>query len=125
MYVKILQDIKAGTWNNADMWWLSGDKAAVLGGEFGTPINPKFVDELKAKTVTTPDLGAINVYDLVMKRDEQMKAGRETFDPFLGPVKDNKGAVRIPEGTLATKDFVLGTDILWYPENVVGDVPQS
>ncbi len=33
--------------------------------------------------------------------------------------------MRIPEGTLATKDFVLGTDILWYPENVVGDVPQS
>ncbi len=24
MYVKILEDIKAGTWNNADMWWLVG-----------------------------------------------------------------------------------------------------
>ncbi len=125
MYVKILEDIKAGKWNNADMWWLSGDKAAVLGGEFGTPINPKFVDALKAKRVKTPDLGEISVYDLVMKRDEQMKAGRETFDPFLGPIKDNKGAVRIPEGTLASKEYVLGTDILWYPENVVGDVPTS
>jgi len=125
MYVKILEDIKAGKWNNADMWWLSGDKAAVLGGEFGVPINPKFVDALKAKTVKTADLGELSVYDLVMKRDEQMQAGRETFDPFLGPIKDNKGAVRIPEGTLATKEYVLGTDILWYPENVVGDVPTS
>jgi basic membrane protein A and related proteins len=107
------------------MWWLTGDKAAELGGEFGTPVNPKFVDALKAKTVKTADLGDMNVYDLVMKRYEQMKQGRETFDCFLGPVKDNKGAVRIPAGTLATKEFVLGTDILWYPENVLGDVPTS
>ncbi len=125
MYVKIFEDIKAGTWTNADMWWLTGDKAAELGGAFGVPVNPKFEGALKAKSVKTPDLGELTVYDLVMKRYEQMKQGRETFDCFVGPIKDNKGAVRIPEGTLASKDFVLGTDILWYPANVVGDVPSS
>ena len=27
---KSLEDIKAGKWTKDDMWWLSGDKAAVL-----------------------------------------------------------------------------------------------
>jgi basic membrane protein A len=126
MYVKILQDIKDGKWTNADMWWLTGDKAALLGGEFGVPVNPKFVNALKAKSVTTKDLGKLSVYDLVMKRYEQMQTGgRAAFDPFVGPIKDNKGKEQIPAGTLASKDFVLGTDILFYPDNVIGDVPKS
>jgi len=125
MYVKILQDIKDGKWTNADMWWLASDKAAQLGGEFGTPINPKFVDALKAKTVEDKALGKISVYDLVMKRYGEMQKGREGFDPFMGPIKDNKGAEKIPAGKTADKAYLLGTDILWYPENVVGDVPKS
>ena len=126
MYVKILQDIKDGKWTNADMWWLTSDKAAVLGGEFGVPINPKFVDALKAKSVTTKDLGKISVYDLVMKRYEQMQTGgRDAFDPFTGPIKDNKGVERIKAGGYASKELVLGTDMLWYPDNIVGDVPKA
>jgi hypothetical protein len=66
------------------------------------------------------------VYDLVMKRYEQMQTGgRAAFDPFVGPIKDNKGKEQIPAGTMASKDFVLGTDILFYPDNVIGDVPKS
>ncbi len=38
---------------------------------------------------------------------------------------ETKDPQRIPAGTLASKEYVLGTDILWYPENVVGDVPTS
>jgi basic membrane protein A and related proteins len=126
MYVKILQDLKDGKWSNADMWWLTADKAALLGGDFSMPINPKFVDALKAKSVATKDLGKLSVYDLVMKRYQQMQTGgRDAFDPFTGPVKDNKGVERIKAGGYASKDFVLGPDILWYPDNVIGDVPKS
>jgi basic membrane protein A len=126
MYVKILQDIKDGKWTNEDMWWMAKEKAAVLGADYSTPVNPKFVDALKAKTVGTPDLGTLNVYDLVMKRYEQMQTGgREAFDPFTGPIKDNKGKLRIAADTIGTKAELLGTDMLWYPDNTIGDVPKS
>ena len=75
MYVKILQDIYNGTWKNKDEWWLTGENAAILGGTFDNIINPKFVDDLKAVKVDTPDLGKLSVYDLVVKRYEQMKKG--------------------------------------------------
>ncbi len=123
MYVKILQDIRDGKWNNEDMWWLAKEKAAVLGGTFDAPINPKFVDALKAKKVKTPDLGELSVYDLVMKRYEAMQTGgRDAFDPFMGPISDNKGTVKIPAGRYGTKAELLSID--YYVDNIVGDVPR-
>ncbi len=122
MYVKILTDIKDGKWTNADLWWLAKEKAAILGGEIGVPVNPKFVDALKAKTVKTADLGELNVYDLVMKRYEQMQQGREAFDCFVGPIKDNKGNVKIAAGAMGSKEELLA--ITYVVDNIVGDVPQ-
>jgi simple sugar transport system substrate-binding protein len=122
MYEKILTDIYNGTWSNEDLWWLAKEEAALLGGSPDHAINPKFVDDLKAVSVSTPDLGTMNVYDLVMKRYEQMKQGRDVFDPFVGPIYDNKGKIRIAEGVQATKAELLSMD--YYAENVVGDVPK-
>jgi simple sugar transport system substrate-binding protein len=123
MYVKILQDIRDGKWTNEDMWWLAKEKAAVLGGTFDAPVNPKFVDALKAKKVKTPDLGELSVYDLVMKRYETMQTkGRDGFDPFMGPISDNKGTVKIPAGRYGTKAELLSID--YYVDNIVGDVPR-
>jgi simple sugar transport system substrate-binding protein len=122
MYEKILGDIYNGTWSNEDLWWLAKEKAALLGGSLDHPINPKFVDDLKAVSIDTPDLGTLSTYDLVMKRYEQMKQGREVFDPFVGPISDNKGVVRIPAGAMGTKGELLSID--YYVENVVGDVPK-
>ncbi len=122
MYEKILKDIHEGTWSNEDLWWLAKEGAAKLGGSFDAPINPKFVDDLKAVTVSTPDLGTMNAYDLVMKRYEQMKQGREGFDCFVGPIKDNKGNLKIKEGEMGSKEHLLSFD--YYVENVVGDIPR-
>ncbi len=123
MYVKILQDIKDGTWTNEDLWWMAKEKAAILGADHQTPVNPKFIPELKAKMITTPDLGQISAYDLCMKRLEQMQTGgREAFDPFMGPISDNKGNLKIPAGTLGTKAELLNID--YYVDNIVGDVPR-
>jgi basic membrane protein A and related proteins len=123
MYVKILQDIRDKKWTNEDMWWLTGDKAALLGGAFGEPINQKFVPALKGKKVKTPDLGTLSVYDLVMKRYEAMQKGRDAFDPFMGPIKDNKGAEKIPAGRYGTKGELLSID--YYVDNILGDVPRQ
>ncbi len=122
MYEKILKDIHDGTWKNIDEWWLVAEKAAILGGSFDEMINAKFVDALKAEKVDTPDLGNLSVYDLVMKRYAQMKKGPDTFDPYAGPIKDNKGVVRIKKGTRASKGELLG--IMYYVDNVVGNIPK-
>jgi len=122
MYVKILQDIYNGTWKNSDEWWLIAEKAAILGGSFENIINPKFEGELKMTMVDTPDFGKISVYDLVVKRYEQMKKGPDVFDPFSGPIKDNTGKLKIKEGQRASKDDLLS--IMYYVDNIAGSIPK-
>ncbi len=122
MYVKILQDIYNGTWKNNDEWWLIAEKAAILGGSFENIINPKFEAELKMKMVDTSDFGKISVYDLVVKRYEQMKKGPDVFDPFSGPIKDNTGKLKIKEGQRASKGDLLS--IMYYVDNIAGNIPK-
>ena len=122
MYEKILRDIHEGTWTNADHWWLVAEKAAILGGAVDQPINPKFVDALKAVSVKTADLGSLSVHDLVFKRYEQMKQGTDIFDPFTGPISDNTGKLQIKAGEKASKADLLS--IMYYVDNVVGSIPK-
>ncbi len=122
MYVKILQALYDGTWTNEDIWWLVAEKAAVLGGNFKEIVNPKFVGDLKAVKVSTRDLGTLSVYDLVVKRYDQMKKGPAVFDPFVGPIKDNTGKLQIEKGKRASKGDLLG--IMYYVDNIVGSIPK-
>ena len=122
MYVDILKDLYDGSWTSDDRWWLIAEKAAILGGAFDAPINPKYDAVLKAATVETPDLGTISVYDLIFKRYEQMKQGTERFDPFTGPISDNTGKLQIKAGEKASKADLLS--IMYYVDNVVGSIPK-
>ncbi|PIE61758.1 MAG: BMP family ABC transporter substrate-binding protein [Desulfobacterales bacterium] len=123
MYTKLVKEMQADTWNpKEDIWWRIKEGAARLGGNEKDAINPKFVPELKAKIVDTPDLGKISAYDLVMKRYDQMKQGVEVFDPFTGPIKDNTGQIQIKAGEKADKDDLLS--ISYYVEGVNGKIPQ-
>jgi len=122
MYVKILKDIYNGTWTNKDEWWLTGENAAILGGTFEEIVNPKFVGDLKTTMVDTPDLGKLSVYDLVVKRYEQMKKGPDVFDPFTGPINDNTGKLQIKEGQRASKGDLLS--IMYYVDNIAGSIPK-
>jgi simple sugar transport system substrate-binding protein len=70
----------------------------------------------------SPDFGKISVYDLVMKRYKQVQKSREEFDPFVGPLNDNKGELRLKEGEMGTKAQLLSID--YYVDNVVGDIPR-
>lgn len=122
MYVKILGDIQDGTWTNEDVWWLAKEGAAILGGNDTDPVNPKFVDDLKQAMINTEEYGEMSAYDLVMKRYDQMKQGVDVFDPFTGPISDNKGNLQIPAGERASKDDLLS--IMYYVDNVEGTIPQ-
>ena len=127
LYQDILAKIYAGAYTNknlenVDYWWMLKEGAVELGGDFGVPINPKFEAPLKAKKVTDPVFGEISVYDLVMKRLEQMSEETVLFDPFTGPIKDQAGTVRIEAGRRATHDELWTID--WFVENVVGEIPR-
>jgi simple sugar transport system substrate-binding protein len=122
MYIKILGDIQDGTWTNEDVWWLAKEGAAILGGNKTDPVNPKFVDDLKQAMIKSEEFGEISAYDLVMKRYDQMKQGVDVFDPFTGPIYDNKGNLQIPAGERASKDDLLS--IMYYVDNVEGTIPQ-
>jgi len=121
-YDKILSDIHDGTWSGYDLLWLIEENAAILGGSFDEPINEKFVDDLKAVVIDHEEFGEISVYDLVMKRYEQFKADNFAFNPFSGPLYDNKGNLVLEEGESADVGRLLS--IMYYVDNIVGDVPK-
>jgi len=122
MYVKILKDLYNDRWTNKDMWWLAAEKAAILGGSYHEPINNNFVDDLKNIKVDSEEFGTISAYDLVMKRYNQMKNGVDLFDPYEGPIRDNKGKLRIEEGQRASVKELL--NIMYYVDNVKGSIPK-
>ena len=130
LYEDVLTKIHLGIYTtenleNVDYWALlnpgpnMGAPASVqLGGDFDNPINPAFVDALKAVSVTDPLLGEISVYDLVFARIGQMKDPAILFDPFTGPISNQDGALTIQPNQRLTV-FELNT-IDWFVEGVIG-----
>ncbi|MHA2192739.1 MAG: BMP family ABC transporter substrate-binding protein, partial [Candidatus Thorarchaeota archaeon] len=92
-----------------------------LGGEFGVPINPLFVDDLKAVDVTDPLLGTISVYDLIMTRIAQMSMPNVIFDPFSGPMNFKNGTQWLAAGETADIGTLLSID--WFVEGIIADIP--
>ncbi len=128
IYIDFLGKVYAGKYTadnlqNVDYWWLLAEGAAELGSEPGMPINPAFKDRLQAAKVTTPDLGRISVYDLVLRRMAQMSDPKMAFDPYTGPIKDRKGTLRVPEGKRMTVGEL--TSMEWAVPGVVGPWPKE
>ena len=80
------------------------------------------MDRLKAVRHKDPVLGELSVHELVMKRLEQVSEPTVLFDPFTGPIKDQKGALRVKPGQRADLKTLLSID--WFAENVVGELPK-
>ena len=127
LYKQMLEDYKAGKlgdMNNYDLLWLMDKNAVELGATWNEKINPAFVDDLKAITTNSKDFGSVSVYDLIMKRYDQMKQGREVFDPFTGPIKDQDGNVTVPEGEIASIPHLFA-EMMYQVDNFVTPVPQG
>ena len=128
IYIDFLGKVYSGKFTadnlqNVDYWWLLAEGAAELGSEPGRPINPVYKDRLQAAKVTTPDLGRISVYDLVLRRMAQMSDPKMAFDPYTGPIKDRKGTLRVPEGKRMTVGEL--TSMEWAVPGVVGPWPKE
>ena len=145
IYADILEKVKDGTYTasnlaTVDYWWMLNESAVELGCDFGMPINPKFEDDLRAVSVedTKTGQGTMSAYDLVMLRLEQMRSEKPhvskvvggelvwtkpdiTFDPFMGPLRDQEGNLRVPEGDRLGHDDLW--TMMWFVEWVVGEIP--
>ncbi len=110
LYERSLLALKDGTWKKEEYY----PRAASKFGGGAEPFNPAFLPELRAKKIKTPDLGEIALLDLLETRAAQMIS--EDFEPFTGPIKDQKGKMRIPAGVRADWNFLERMD--WLPDNV-------
>jgi len=123
IYLDFLAKIYAGVYTadnlvDVDYWWLLKEKAVEMGAKPGMLINPVYEDELKGIYLDDPVLGMISVYDLVMKRLEQMADSSMVFDPFNGPIYDRDGNLKVPAG-LRLSMFEL-TTMDWAVDGIVG-----
>jgi len=125
LYKQMLVDYKEGKaedLTNYDLLWLMKESAVELGATWQDKVNPVFVDTLKSIETDSKAFGKLSVYDLVMKRYEQMKQGREVFDPFTGPIKSMDGTVAIPEGQIATIPHLFA-EMNYQVDNFVTPLP--
>jgi basic membrane protein A len=126
IYLDFLSKVQTGQYTaknlqNVDYWWLLAEGAVELGARPGLPINPAYVDKLKAVTVKDVTAGAggqSSVYDLVHRRWQQMSQQDPAFDPFQGPLVDRKGIVRVPAGKRMTQQELITME--WAAAGIVG-----
>lgn len=99
-YRYAIGNVVKGTWKSEQIWW--GLKEGMVGlSPFGKDVPEpvkKLVEEEKAKII----------------------AGK--WDVFWGPVKDQSGAVKVPEGKAMTDGEMLSMN--WFVEGVKGDIPK-
>ncbi|MBI3328766.1 MAG: hypothetical protein HYZ81_18940, partial [Nitrospinae bacterium] len=101
-----------------DYWWLLAEGAVTLGGKAGLPINPAYEAKLKAVKVKGDREGETSIYDLVLKRLDQMAKPEPTVDPFQGPIYDRKGTLRVPAGRRMTQQELISME--WAARGIVG-----
>ncbi|MBI3975027.1 MAG: BMP family ABC transporter substrate-binding protein [Armatimonadetes bacterium] len=128
IYLDFLRKVLAGKYTtenlqNVDYWWLLGERAVEMGGDFGVPLNPAYKARLQAVRVNTADLGRISVFDLVNRRLAQMAKSPVAFDPFTGPIRDRKGVLRVPAGK--TMSVLELTTMEWAAPGIVGPWPKE
>ena len=95
-YKQIVNQVKEGTWK-AESAWPGMDAGIVKLAPFGPMVPQELQDKVNAK---------------------QAEIASGSFKVFSGPVKDQQGAVKIADGTVASDEALLG--MTWFVQGVVG-----
>ncbi len=95
-YKQIVEQVRKGTWKSESIWY--GMKEGIVDL---APFGPMVPDSVRQKVLA--------------KKQEILDGGT---DVFVGPVKDQKGTVRIPAGKTATDEEMLG--MKYFVQGVVG-----
>ncbi|MGE5575798.1 MAG: BMP family ABC transporter substrate-binding protein [Syntrophothermus sp.] len=102
-YVDVVKRVKEGTWKSSQFWGSMAEKTVGL-----APMGSMVPEDVKA---------------LVKKKQDQIMAGKFTiFDIFQGPLKDQKGEIRVPAGKKMTGEEILGMS--WFVQGVEGTIPK-
>jgi simple sugar transport system substrate-binding protein len=109
---------QAGNLADVDYFWGLAEGAVEVGAEPGMIINPLFDARFAAVDIDHPELGTINVVDLIELRLEQMSQTPVAYEPFTGPLRDRKGNLVYGAGESATIGELLGMEFA--VENVRG-----
>ena len=99
-YKQVVEDVAAGTWTNAPVWW--GMSEGII--------------SLAPMAESVPQ----DVKDLVEQEQARIMSGE--FDVFEGPISDNTGTLRVPEGETMSDEEKLSFN--WLVEGVVGEIPE-
>lgn len=99
-YVKTIEAVKSGTWKSSQYWGPMSENIVDL-----APYGPMVPEEIK-KAV----------------EDSKKKILSGEWDVFVGPVKDQKGTVKVPEGQTMSDEDMLKFD--WFVEGVEGTIPK-
>ncbi|OGR34899.1 MAG: BMP family ABC transporter substrate-binding protein [Desulfovibrionales bacterium GWA2_65_9] len=99
LYEAIVKEVRAGTWTGNRVIWWGMDKGIVDIAPFG-PMVPKAVA------------------DKVLAQKAEFVKGNDKV--FVGPIKDQGGKVKIPDGVKAEDKELLG--MTWFVDGVVGSV---
>lgn len=99
-YIDRVQAVMDGTWKSEDHWGGMDEGLIKVVG-----ISDRLTDEQRAK---------------VDEVKNAIIAGE--FHPFTGPIKDQSGEIRIPEGETATQEQLATMD--WYAEGMTAVLPK-
>jgi basic membrane protein A len=114
--------ITGSIWNWSDLY-VDMVKTAVAGTFKGSEYDGKYRGQLKDNVVQLTSFGSQvpdEVKKLVDKGKVELIAG--TLNPFNGPVKDQKGTVKIDAGAKLELDKLEATD--YFVEGVIGSIPK-
>jgi basic membrane protein A len=114
--------ITGSIWNWSDLY-VDMVKTGVAGTFKGSKYDGKYRGQLKDNVVQLTSYGSAvpdDVKKLVDKGKADLVAG--TLNPFNGPVKDQKGAVKIEAGAKLELDKLEATD--YFVEGVIGSIPK-
>ncbi len=100
IYIYTVNSIVEGTWKSENIWWGLREKVVQL-APFGKDV---------------PD----SVKELVAAEEEKILSG--TWDVFAGPLRDQKGILRVPEGKSMPDEDILSMN--WFVEGVDGEIPE-
>lgn len=120
LFERLLADIHARREVPRDLWIGIRDGAVQLKAGNG-PIKPEVTAMLRQQRVRSADLGEMTAYDFIMRRFEQLRHGE--YQPFTGPIKDQQGVLRLPEG-VSNDTWEFRGSIDWLLENVNGTLPR-
>lgn len=98
LYSHVVEQVADGTWKPEALWWGMAEGLVDI-----TDLNPAIPE---------------NVRKQIEEVRTGLKSGDATFNPFYGEVVDQAGTVRLPEGTDASFEQLMGMDYL--VQNVVG-----